>query len=186
MQKNSYIDIYKSIESGNLKTISKKGIFDYIELILSLLFFASMALVLCFMIETELKIQTLPDKIFSFLLMVLLTLTIYGTYRKIIENKLSYVEHNLTKTNIKRIILNHLSDFDKKSITETEELLIGNRIRSYYQVTYTFIITKDKIYYNIKNHFSELNPPIFFAHLFLKRDLQKLIKQTGPNKNINP
>lgn len=186
MQKNNHLDIHKSIETGNLETISKKGLFDNIDLLLNLLLFTCLTLALFFMINIELKIQTLPDRIFSSLLIILLIVIVYGAYRKIVENKLSYIKHDLTRTNIKRIIHNLLSDLDKKSIVETDELLIGSKIRSYYQITYTFIITKDKLYFNITNQFPKLNPPVIFGHLFLKLDLKELIEQAELNRNVNP
>ena len=185
MQRNIYVDINKSIQTGNLTTVSKRGMFEYFELIFTLVIFGNLSLAIYFIIEIELKIKRVPDQIFGVLLIMLLMLTFYGAYRKIVERKLSHIQHDLTKTNIRRIILNHL-DLDKSSIIEVDELLMGYKTYSYYHIAYTFIIKKDKIYFNITNQFPKLNPPVFFGHIFLKRDLEKLIRQAEPNKNANP
>jgi hypothetical protein len=185
MQRNIYVDINKSIQSGNLTTISKRGIFEYFELLFTLVIFGNLSLAIVFLIEIELKIKKAPDQIFGILLFIPLMLALFGAYRKIVERKLSYIQHGLTKTNIRKIILNHLN-LDKSSIIDVDDLLMGNKTYSYYHIEYTFIIKKDKIYFNITNQFPKINPPVFFGHLFLKRDLEKLIRQAEPNKNYNP
>lgn len=187
MQRNIYIyiDINKSVKTGNLTTISKRGMFEYFELLFTLVIFGNFSLAIIFLIEIELKIKKVPDQIFGVLLIILLMLALFGAYRKIVERKLSSIQHDLTKTTIRKIILNHL-DLDKSSIVEVDELLMGNKTYSYYHIAYTFIIKKDKIYFNMTNQFPKLNPPVFFGHIFLKRDLEKLIRQAEPNKNANP
>ena len=144
MQRNTYIDINRSIETGNLKTNSKKGFFEYFEIIFTLIILSEFCFALSFIINTELKIKRVPDQIFAVLLILLFILALYAGYRKIAESKLSCIQHGLTKTNIRSIILNHL-DLDKSSIIEIDELLMGNKTYSYYHIAYTFIIKKDKI-----------------------------------------
>ncbi len=177
MQRQNYIDINKSIKTGYLSTFEKKDFWFYGDLFFTIIFLCNMTLALCIAINTELKIATIPDRIFTTILSILLVLCLYAIYRKAFEFKLSNITHNLTRTSIKRIIDNHLTEIDKSSIIETKELYIIKKIKSYYYTEYVFIITKDKTYFNITNHFPKLNPPILFSHIFLKRDLQKLVNQ---------
>ena len=186
MQRQDFININKSIDTGYLTTVEKKSFWLYGELAFTILVFCNIAFAFCLLILEELKISNIPDRIFTILLVVLLALTLYGIYRIIVEHKLSFFTHNLTKTNIKRIIFNHLTDLDKASVIETDDLVIAKKIKSYYYVEYVFLIKKDKVYFNITNHFPKLNPPIFFSHLYLKRDLQKLVDLAVPIYNANP
>ncbi len=166
--------------------LEKKNLWYYLDLIFSIIVFCNLTFVLFMLISQEIKIATIPDRIFTVILSILLVLCLYGIYRKTVEYKLSYVTHDLTRTSIKRIIYNHLTDIDKSSIIETEELYRVKKMKSYYYTEYVFIITKDKAYFNITNHFPKLNPPILFSHIFLKRDLQKLIDQAVSGRNTNP
>lgn len=184
MQRQGYIDIKKSIATGNLTTVTKRGFIDYFELIFTLLVCCNFSIALSFLILAQLKIKRLPDQIFCVLLILLLILTVYLAYRKIFGRKLSSIEYDLTKKSIQKIILNHI-DLDKNSIVEVDDLLMGNKIYSNYFISYTFIIKKDKIYFNLINQFPKFNLPVLFRHIFLKRDLERLIRQAEFNKNAN-
>lgn len=183
MQRQNYIDINKSIKTGYLSTLEKKDFWFYGDFFFTIIVLCNMTFFLCMLIDIELKIATIPDRIFTVILSMLLVLCIYAIYRKAFEYRLSDITHNLTRTSIKRIIYNHLTDIDKSSIIETKEIYRIKKVKSYYYIEYVFIITKDKTYFNITNHFTKLNPPILFSHIFLKRDLQRLVNQALSRRN---
>lgn len=186
MHTQNYIDIEKSIKTSYLTAFEKKDFWFYSDLIFTIIVLCNSTFALCMIINLELQITNIPDRIFTIILFILLLLSLYAIYRKLVEYKLSLITHSMTKSAIKRIIYSHLTDTDKASIIETEELYRLKEMKSYYYTEYVFIITKDKVYFNITNHFPKLNPPVLFSHLFLKRDLQRLVNQAVSGRNANP
>jgi hypothetical protein len=174
MLENSYVDIEKSLSKGKIVLALKKSWYDNAETIFVTFFLLSFSFgQFIFGLEC-IKYNDLPDRIFTMLLFTASLIALFGAYRKLFENKLSVIKHSVTKSNMKRLILNYFRDIHKRDIIENGDCTVIKKEFSYSYKIYTFISTDDVLYFNILNFYPRANLPVIFDHLFLKRDLQKL------------
>ena len=175
---NPSIDIEKSIRK---KWLCKSG--DWLNNIDKIFFILSLV---CIFYSTFLLIQTKnPNSneraIIYIFCPLLIILSFYATYRKIVENKLLVVETGLNKVNSKKILIDfiNLQHYDK--VVHHSDLIIATEESSLsynglWAKTITFIVADGVILFNIVRNAPMINPPVFFQHLFLRNRIKKLFK----------
>ena len=175
----SYIDIEKSIETGRL--VSKKdwlAILDRIVFSFLLIAFVTYPSLIYFQAD----IQNSNEKIIGYIIFpIIIVFGLYSLYRKAFENSLTSVDTVLGRHKTKKLLLEFLNDKGYDNFRQSTDIVIVNieenlSFNNLWTKTITFIITDNKIYFNIVKNYPRLNPPVLFAHLFLKADIIKFFK----------
>ena len=176
------IDTVKSMASGRL--IEDKNWLDTIERLAFLLltiFFIIPPLLLLYHLDWN----NLNDKAIGLTLLPLLVLFgLYTLYRKISEAELIKIQTSFPQHKNKKDLLVFLQQKGYQITGESNEIVVVTgeeelSCNKRWTKTITFIISDNNIYFNIVKNHPSINPPVFFTHLFLKRDLRKLFSATG-------
>ena len=184
MKGNSYVDIEQSVSLGKVVLTLKKSWFYYFDLIFTILILLVFAFAQILIGLDCFKNLGAPDKIFGILLFIIGAIALFGIYRKLVESKLLVVEHKLSKSKVKQLLLEYFKDINGKNIIETSNCIVLHKQFSYYSKLYTFIIIDNYLYFNIVNQYPKTNPPVIIDHILLRDDLKKLFA-TVMVKNTN-
>lgn len=173
----SQVNITESITKGWL--IKKKSWFDKIETpfcVFVLLWFPFATILLLF--SNEVKNQN--DKVFGIISIVFSIISLFGCYRKIVENKLISIDSKFSVGESKERLINFLEKEGLEVKRKSGSLVIAYEIGTLsfnetHIKVYTFIIHSNKIYFTIVRENFRINFPVFFYHYFLKQKLSKFL-----------
>jgi hypothetical protein len=124
----------------------------------------------------SLRYRDFPDRVFTIIIFVTAIASLYGAYRKLFENKLTRVNHSLTKAKLKSLIYKYFNELNKNDIIENKDCIVIRKKISYYQKQYTFILNDTFLYFNILRFHWRMNPPVIFDHLWLKWHFKKILR----------
>lgn len=175
----SYLDIEKSLSKGSVVLVAKKEFDYYSDMIISIMVLTGLGFGLTLFGLECFKNPGLPDKIFSIILFISSAISLFGVYRKITQNKFLIIDHSLSGSKVRKIIINYFDEVTRNNIDENGDSIVIKKYFSYYYRLYSFISIDGKLYINIRNfNHKGGHMPVIFGHFFLKNDLQKLIKNS--------
>ena len=177
---HSPIDIKKSIETGWL--IQPRTWFDKIEFGIFFVFPCAFLISLPVLIVQTKHPNANERPFVYFIFPLMIALSIYSIYRKIFENKLSVVETNLPQAQCHKIldgfirlqVVDKIDHFQNGIITTKESSISYNDSRA---IITTYIITDNRLFFNIVRKNPKISFPVFFQHFFLKHKLRKLFRE---------
>ena len=175
---DSYLDIEKSLSKGSIVLVAKRQWDYYSDMIITILVLIGLGFGLTVFGLECFKNPGLPDKIFSIILFIISATSLFGVYRKITQNKFLIIDHSLSRSKVKKIIINYFDEVPRNNIDENGDSIVVKKYFSYYYRLYSFISIDSKLYINIRN-FNQKggHMPVIFGHFFLKNDLKKIINK---------
>ena len=173
----SDINLLKSIETGKL--IRKDDWFDFIDTISFAVF--PIALMLYSLIAlSQINFDNPKDRTSFIVLLspIVFLSALYGLYRKLMEDRLSFIETHFGQHKNHEVLCEFLQEFSYDIFQSSKDVITVNEESelSYdglWSKDITFIICERKIYFNIVRDYPIINPPVLFSHLILKHDLKK-------------
>jgi hypothetical protein len=107
-------------------------------------------------------------------------LGIYGIFRTWNNRTLIKITTGLNNVENKALLIEflHLRKYyiyseSKNYIVVVEEESMS--VEDLWTKHFIFIINNNEILFNVQKHYPKLNPPVFFTHIFLRRDLKSFI-----------
>jgi len=179
----SYIDTEKSIAAGRL--CLDLNTFDRVERITDTVVWSTLCIALIFyptLAYFHVDIKKSNDKAVAFILFpLIISVGLYGLYRKLTENKLIGIDTPFARHKNKEYLLEFLKKSGYEVFRESKEVVIVNveeslSFNNLWTKTITFIIDDRRIYFTMVKNYPKINPPVFFSHWSLKADLKKYYK----------
>lgn len=112
---------------------------------------------------------------------ILIFVGLYSIFRKFRENKLMCITTENSLNNNKESVLKFLErkGYSTQSKSRNEIYAFREHGLSYnglWQYQIAVVLDNNKIYLNLTKHGPKINFPVFLSHLFLRRDLEKYLK----------
>ena len=173
----SDINLSKSIETGKL--IRKDDWFDVIDGIsFAVIPFAIMLSALLGLVQINFHNPKDRASFLTILLPIVFLLALYGLYRKLKENRLTFIETPFSQIKNHEVLCEFLQEFSYDIFQSSKDIIIVNEeselsFDGLYTKDITFIICERKIYFNIVRDYPIINPPVLFSHLIMRCDLKK-------------
>lgn len=121
------------------------------------------------------------DQFFLYVIFpVVMLIGCYGFFRGITEKRLIKIDTSLDRESVKRIILRFAEDKQLEIHRNSAGCIILNSPSSIYNVTdykksRIFLYNDGVLLFTVIKDGYKINYPVFFTHLFVKRDLEKLL-----------
>ena len=179
--RKSFINVEKSIEKGWL--VKPKDWFNKIDHASFYMFPIAGTLYSTILIFQTKHPNTNEKPIVFFICPFIILLSLYSAYRKAFQNKLTTIETGLTNFKSKEILLEFINTQNYNKVTKYADVIIVNEELSFSfngsrTKTITFLITNNKILFNIVKETPKISPPVLFQHLFLKKQIRKFFEKS--------
>ncbi|MHA3047696.1 hypothetical protein JSO59_010125 [Riemerella anatipestifer] len=172
------LKIKESIEKQKL--IFKESWLDVADRI-TIFFFFSWGAILPFLIFFD-PYKNSTEGGFEYYLPFLATFfCIYVIYRKATEKKLSEIETKNSQEENRKIITEYFEKNNFERYRNASNILIYNEendfaINPRYQTSRIILLDKNKVYSTVLKENFRLNIPVLTKHIFLSKDLKKILK----------
>ena len=181
LKTNFYIDVNNSINKGWLTLTYKESWVNKFDRFSFFLLFVALLTYPTIIIIDIADYSSPNDRAFSLILGLIILFAIYGLYRKIFENRLIIIQTDLPKDKIKSLLTDYL---EKKrfEFKVSKNCIIGRQAESLsfnkmYNKNITFIFDDSYLGFVATKEFLKVNPPVFFTHYLIQKDLKKLLTQ---------
>jgi hypothetical protein len=175
----SKLNIDKSIATK--RVVYKKGALESINENVILIYIIPLAIISAILFWKDVQ-ESKKLTVLVFTCALIFIFCIYSIYRIFAGSKLGSINTGFSKEDNIKLLLQFAESYNYEIIYKSKSLVILNEENEIswnntWSKKIILISEDDTVYYNIKKDYPKFNPPIFFSHLILKRDIKNYFKK---------